>query len=306
MKIYTNSRFYADRFIGMWFDFEGIPYEFADSGLRVNCSDNNQLQLAIFHTHENQIDGIEQIASTDCPVVTTVWKDKYANPNIVFNDFVWNRTKAYYTGFEFSSRSGPWNYAGPEYYRIPEQEYSTKNQIFIAPNNTHSGTRNYRTRLVEHLTNQYKNLGFMSPLLSETKEPFNGCGYQPPYSGYYLESCISIYTETIESGPGTCVTEKTWDPLVKGHFILPFSNPGFIAYLKSQNIRFPEWIDYSYDSIEDDAVRYMVYQAEIDRILSWSIDIWRTRWIDNFDIIKHNQNLLYTRPYHKTGMFSIG
>lgn len=305
MKIYTSSRFYADRSIGMWFDFEGIDYEFANDGLRVNTDTNCQLSLAIFHAHENQITGIEQIASPGCPVVTTVWMDQYSNPNIVFNDFVWNRTKAYYTGFAFSKNTQPWNYAGPEYYRIPEQEYSVKNQIFVAPNNTHSDSRNYRTKLVKHLLNNYADLGYLSPLVSEDQQPFNGQGYRPPHSDYYLNSCISIYGETVESGPGISVTEKTWDPLVRGHFILPFSNTGFIAYLKTQNVWFPDWIDYSYDSIEDDAVRYIVYQTEVDRILSWSMDIWRTRWLDSFDIIRHNQNLLYSRPYHKTGMFSI-
>jgi len=290
----------------MWFDFEGISYEFADNGLRVNCSDNNQLQLAIFHTHENQITGIEAVASQNCPVVTTVWQSEYTNPNVVFNDFVWNRTKAYYTGFQFSKHTRPWNYAGPQGYSVPNQAYARKTRIFIAPNNTHSDTRTYRSRLVRHLMTNYNHLGFMSPLENESGEQFAGRGYDPPHSDYYLNSCISIYGETIESGPGICVTEKTWDPLIKGHFILPFSNAGFIAYLRSQGVEFPPWIDYSYDSIEDDAVRYVVYQTEVDRVLSWSTDIWATRWADSYSIMRHNQNLLYSRPYHKTGMFSTG
>lgn len=305
MKIYTDSRFHADRSIGMWFDFEGIPYEFADDGLRVNTSTDCQLSLAVFHTHENQISGIEQIASPDCPVVTTVWKPEYTNPNILFNDFLWNRTKAYYTKHQFSENTKLWYYAGPENYQIPNQAFAVKKHIFLAPNNTHAGTRTYRSRLVEHLKS-YSNLGFISPLMTESKEPFVGPGYSPPHSDYYLNSCISIYGETIESGEGICVTEKTWDPLIKGHFILPFSNAGFIAYLRAQGVEFPDWIDYSYDSVEDDALRYIVYQAEIDRILRWGVDIWATRWHDSRSIISHNQNLLYSRPFHKTGLFSVG
>lgn len=304
MKIYTNSQFYADRHIGMWMDFEGIPYDFADTGYRINCTDNNQLQLAVFHTHENQIAGIEQIASESCPIVTNVWQPEYTNPNVIFNDFLWNRTKAYYTGYQFSEHTRRWYYANPKSYAVPNQAFGTKTRIFTAPNNTHSGTRTYRSRLVNHLKTNYTRLGFVSPLETEAEEQFTGPGYQPPHSDYYLNSCISIYGETIESGTGICVTEKTWDPLIKGHFILPFSNSGFIAYLHTQGVKFPTWIDYSYDSIEDDAVRYIVYQAEVDRLLGWTTDIWATRWADSYAIMRHNQDLLYTRPYHKTGILS--
>jgi hypothetical protein len=157
--------------------------------------------------------------------------------------------------------------------------------------------------LVDHLSNNYPDLGFITPLVTETQELFSGPGYRPPSSKYYLNSCISIYGETIESGPGISVTEKTWDALIRGHFILPFSNPGFIAYLRTQNVQFPTWIDYSYDSIQNDDVRYLMYQTEVDRLLGWSLDIWRTRWADSFGIIQHNQSLIHTRPYHKTGMF---
>lgn len=304
MKIYTNPQFHADHSIGMWFDFEGIPYEFDSAGVRINTDIDSQLTLAIFHTHENQITGIEQIANSTCPVVTTVWLDNYSNPNVVFNDFLWNRTKAYYTKYQFGPQTRLWYHAGPEYYIVPNQAISVKSKIFIAPNNTHANSRTYRSRIVDYLTNNYADLGFLTPLITETCELFSGPGYRPPHSDYYLNSCISIYGETIESGPGTCVTEKTWDALIRGHFILPFSNTGFISYLRTQGIQFPNWIDYSYDSIQDNDLRYEAYQAEINRLLKWSIDIWRTRYHDNFGIIRHNQDLLYTRPYHKTGIFS--
>lgn len=306
MKIYISPQFHADHSIGMWFDFEDISYEFDPDGIRVNTVTDSQLTLAIFHTHENQITGIEKVATSACPVVTTVWLDNYSNSNVVFNDFLWNRTKAYYTKYEFSPQTRSWYYAGPESYVVPNQAIAIKSKIFIAPNNTHANSRTYRSRLVDYLTNNYADLGFLTPLITETREPFSGPGYRPPHSDYYLNSCISIYGETIETGPGICVTEKTWDALIRGHFILPFSNPGFVAYLRTQNVRFPNWIDYSYDSILDDELRYKTYQTEMDRLLKWSIDIWRTRYHDDFGIIRHNQDLLYTRPYHKTGMFFVG
>ena len=50
----------------------------------------------------------------------------------------------------------------------------------------------------------------------------------------------------------TCPTEKTFTPMCKGHFVLPFGTPGTIAHLKSEyGFEFPHWIDYGYDNLPD-------------------------------------------------------
>ncbi len=62
----------------------------------------------------------------------------------------------------------------------------------------------------------------------------NGWGFSPPSNVYYNSSVLSIYVETlIYKGwhDTMCATEKTFTPLVKGHFIMPFCRPKFCLNL---------------------------------------------------------------------------
>ena len=127
-------------------------------------------------------------------------------------------------------------------------------------------------------------------------------GYNPPHNEYYKNTFISIYGETIEFGSTIAVTEKTYDPLIKGHFVLPFSNSGFIAYLKSKGFRFPEFINYAYDSIVNDDLRFEHYTQEMRRLLELSIDAWQQLWQDNFDIIQHNRDKFVSGPYDQVDL----
>jgi hypothetical protein len=98
------------------------------------------------------------------------------------------------------------------------------------------------------------------------------------------------------------VTEKTLDPLLKGHFVLPFANAGFVKYVKSQGWRLPDFIDYSYDSIDDNNLRFVSYCEELDRLLNLSMDKWRQHWVDNLDILHYNRNQLYERDYDRVDL----
>ena len=309
MKIYTSQQFNADRYVGMWLDFEEVDYtkvqDPAHADVKINAGSASNLSLAIFHNHENQIQGIDQIASANCPVVTNIWYPELDNPHIIFNDLAWNYRRAYYSNYQFSPQTELWYYPGAEYFNVPEHSVTAcRTHIYLSPGNIHNRTRRYRTSLADFL-NKHPAPGFRSPLVTQTGRPYPGQGIYPIHSDYYLNSFISIYGETIEFGLGTVVTEKTWDTLIRGHFILPFSNAGFIAYLTTQGVKFPSWIDYSYDSILDDDLRYYAYQHEIGRVLEWELDVWQTCWANDFDIIQHNQRLVTTRPYHKTGILSL-
>ena len=114
----------------------------------------------------------------------------------------------------------------------------------------------------------------------------------------YRETFFSVYTESIDSGTTLVATEKTLDPLIKGHFILPFSAPGFVKYLSIKGWRLPTFINYSYDFILDDQQRFDAFSKEFERLCSIDMDTWRQLWLDNIDIIEYNRNQLYNRPYH--------
>ena len=185
----------------------------------------------------------------------------------------------------------------------------------------------FRKRLVEVLSNKkYDNLGYLgaslpnkqsSPTLfgnhiiptainvqSLVNSGYSSSvyGYMPVHNAYYNETFLSVYGETFEYGNSYVVTEKTLDPLLKGHFVLPFANAGFVKYLKSQGWCLPDFIDYSYDSIDDNNLRFVSYCEELDRLLNLSMDKWRQHWVDNLDILHYNRNQLYERDYDRVDL----
>ena len=80
-----------------------------------------------------------------------------------------------------------------------------------------------------------------------------GYGFSPPHNDFYDTSVLSIYIETLlylDTMKSKLIAEKTLTPMCKGHFVMPLGFPGTIELLKQEyKFKFPDWIDYSYDSI---------------------------------------------------------
>ena len=127
----------------------------------------------------------------------------------------------------------------------------------------------------------------------------------PPHNAYYDDTFISIFGETIESGTTQFITEKTYDPLVKGHFVLPFSTPHFLHMVRDRGILLPDFIDYSYDAIEDFDQRLSSWLAEVQRLLSMPIDHWRELHKKNFDLLYENQAWMWRRDYDRIDLRAL-
>jgi hypothetical protein len=248
-----------------------------------------------------------------------------SHPSILFFDFLFNRTKAYYLGYEWHPETSKNLYGGAGAYVIPvHPPADNKTKIFVAPSNPWNN-QHYRLKLANIIQEKYLDRGYLGartvdkklklhaqrdvPLAKSVTDLINfhpyhpswpglDGGYRPPHSLYYENTFISIYAETIEYGSSIIVSEKTFDPLIKGHFIFPFSNAGFISHIKNfYGFKFPEFIDYSYDSIADDDQRFASYANELNRLMNLSN--WAELWAANYEIIKHNQQIFFDRPYHK-------
>ena len=109
----------------------------------------------------------------------------------------------------------------------------------------------------------------------------------------------------MESGTTQCVTEKTYDPLIKGHFILPFSTPYFCNILRGRGILLPDFIDYSYDDVEDFDQRLDMWLAEVGRLLSMPIEHWRAMYTKNFDLLYANQTWMWHRDYDRVDLRAL-
>jgi len=247
------------------------------------------------------------------------------NPRVIYNDFLFNRTKAYYSDYPFGPNSTKWYYRSKLNYQIPEHKID-KQKIFVAPNNTHYESRKFRQHLVDFLLLNYSSLGYIGDpsrtpatvLFSQFQRPycsdvdslekeifvstdrFTRGGYCPPHTLYYDNTFVSIYAETIEFGNTFAPTEKTFDPLIRGHFVLPFSNCNFIKFIKQEyDFKFPDFINYEYDNIKDDEKRFAGYLDEVKRLMTLSIDSWNQLRNDNIHLIQQNQNVFCNRPYHR-------
>ena len=115
---------------------------------------------------------------------------------------------------------------------------------------------------------------------------------------YYNSSYISIYVETVTTGTYTkTITEKTWDPLIKGHFILPYGYSGLIKDIESYGFILPKWIDYSYDQELNDDRRWKKYEKSVENILSKSLEQIDELYQKDKKILEHNRSVFFSRPY---------
>ena len=247
----------------------------------------------------------------------------FNHSKIFFNNFLWNRSKAYYTNREWRIPDELWYYHGPKAFELqPISTAEQKTRLFLSPNKIGRSDALFRARLADVvLRYDIMPRGYVSAItwgrdgtleipgnqdnpsattvkqVIESKCKFYNGGYDPVHNAYYNETFFSVYVETFETGTTQFVTEKTLDPLIKGHFILPFSTAGFISYLKHQGWKFPDFIDYSYDSITDDEQRFRAFRSELFRLCSLPMSKWQQLWLDNIDILHYNRNQLYNKPY---------
>jgi hypothetical protein len=318
----------------MFFDLNAQNYRVVsaqepniDISLQQDVKGKLNLRLSIFHNYENQINELKNL---DVLYITNaVDLHQSVRKNIIHNDFLFNRTCAYYFGYPWQPETQLWYHNGAFSFVNNRIEFADhKKKIFVAPNKTYNGSRRYRTQLVDYLK-QFSSLGYLGnydmekslflyphiefPFIDSIEElekqtrpmSYDWWGYCPPHNAYYNNTFISIYGETIEYGRNLAPTEKTYDPLIKGHFILPFSAPNFINYLKQLGFLFPNFIDYSYDSIEDNQQRYQCYQQEVQRVLHLSLNQWKDYWNNNIDLLLHNKRIFHDRGYDRVDLMNL-
>jgi hypothetical protein len=93
------------------------------------------------------------------------------------------------------------------------------------------------------------------------------------------------------------VTEKTFEPLIKGHFVLPFANPGTVDRILDLGFRLPDFIDYSYDEILNVDERFTAFKKVV--VNAMQLD-WNNLYIKNKDIIMHNRQQLFDLDYDRS------
>lgn len=218
------------------------------------------------------------------------------SPNIQVNcrvvrwDFMWNRFIAYYHERYFVE--GLHHYT-PNAYIIPRISLRPfRSKEFISLYRRRDILRDALFDVVSHF-NGYVSNGPLGITLENNPVP----GFKPIDNDFYDDSYFSIYVESNYDRTNLIhLTEKTYDPLIKGHMILPITNPGAIAYLKTKGFELPNEINYSYDNILNQQTRFDAVIKEFKLLL----DCARSVYMENADKIKHNQNVFREKNYDRS------
>lgn len=288
--------------------------------------DQKLLFLHIWHLDNNWPDRqnflfARRILQQEIPNPFAIVHTNFACNMEIQYDFLWNRQKVYFTDYnsmDLSNRIYTYdadikNFELTKIMKLNDP-YENKRKKFLSPNRVYKEFEHtrlkYRKKLIDFVQ-QYEYEGYYS-------DPQNGKvltannpqvdkhlkqgGWFPISNAFYMASYFSLYVETIpgsinEMYPYKSITEKTWDPLIKGHFILPFGYKGLVDHIKSYGFILPDWIDYSYDTIEDDDLRFERFLDSAEKLLDLTVEEWDNLYQKDFHMLIHNRELFWERPY---------
>ena len=211
---------------------------------------------------------------------------------IVQWDFMWNRVKAYYTE------------PVPEYLHL--HHYSMGNYKPVKLDFSYLRSRKFLSMLGREYGYRrpyyefvlpHKDSGYVSNrsrnITLEDNTVFGA--YSPVPNTFYEDTYFSTYVESNCTQRDLIhITEKTFEPLIKGHAILPFTNPGAIKRLQDMGFKMANFINYSFDSVDIAEERFAQVQDEFLKLLDMDLD---TLYKENQLIFEHNQNCINTIPY---------
>lgn len=242
-------------------------------------------------------------------------------------DIMFNRQKLYFTDYqEHLCKYKAWAEIAPSIvYSINpiDKKFSESNKLFLAPirikqhmcgfEQLKKTLKDFLHKLdclayINDLTTGEVFYPNMSQNLSDTeKEWINNImktgnwPWLPVSDHYYNTSYITLGIESDYTSSTTenfYVSEKYYNQLIKGNFPLIYGAPNQVKYLKEiYGFKFPEWIDYSYDSIKNDATRLESYFNSIKQISKISIQYIHELYLKDKHILDHNRNIFFQRPY---------
>lgn len=302
-------------------------------------SDRKILRLIIWHGYNNQVNDLITWLRGDPTsyMILSGWDPNQDHERLAHVDWSFNRTKAYYSGFPFRPDVKLWYNTGAQNYLTHRPSSADKKtRIFLAPNRTSRDPARKHRWLLQTALEPWADRGHLGNYdpshgpyditrylvsnreapecdtlqevlmkLTHDYKPKFWSGYQPVHWSYLDDTFITCYCESIESGQTLMLTEKTYDAVIRAHFILPFSAKGLMSWLTALGYRSPTFIDYSYDQIENDQDRWRAYTRELQRLLNLDMETWRRLWHENLDLLVTNQMWMYNRPYDKVNLRSL-
>lgn len=262
----------------------------------------------IFHAHPAlHLEGIELVAHYQ-KHIPTVLLTACPGPipgidNILHFNFYWNRTKAAYL-----DKQPIWKQSVAENYNQWPIETARRPGAVLSlygANNWVIKSNLYQA--VKHVSGYHSGQDADTSLPSESNiVDLAKLVATPPAKKYFDNTYISAQVESLCLGPTVLYSEKTYDHLIQGRFVLNFGPRHFYRNLVNDGFRLPEGVDFSWDDLEDyrgDYNRLQTeprFQAYLRCLLDLSSDMERLHnlFVTNINVFAHNQEQLRQKPYH--------
>jgi len=261
--------------------------------------------------------------------VTTDYKKPVDSVKSVFYDHYFNRQKAYFTEYDkFDLKRRLWSFnATKAMYELNEITNKRLVKKFLIPNKTYEDgfftdaglvekDITERSRFRKYLKSTilesdcyfsapdnwiYLNSQEMSEVILNDYHYYSaGMGFHPLANNYYETSAVSVYVESCVETLSNIkmISEKSFNPFVKGHFVLPFCYQYYVKDVQElYGFKLPDWIDYSYDNISDDNERFLGFMKSFSKIRFKSLQELQELCNRDIDILKYNRNIFFERNY---------
>ena len=106
----------------------------------------------------------------------------------------------------------------------------------------------------------------------------------------YLNTYISIVTETNFDNRILQVTDKVFKPIVNLQPFIYVTSQYGLQHIRDLGYKTFDFIDESYDEIEDEYIRLMTIKEEIDRLINLGLSEIHDTYYGILDVLKYNRN----------------
>jgi len=260
----------------------------------------------IFHAHpgpdQSCIELVQHYQKLMPTVLLTACKTSISGINNVLHfDFYWNRAKGAYL-----DKRTTWKQLAAENYNQWPIELSRRPGAILSLYGTNNwGIKQHLYHQVKHFSGYHSGKDSDTTLPSETGiTALQTLAATPPARKYFDNTYISAQIESLCKGPNILYSEKTYDHLIQGRFVMNFGPRHFYRTLVNDGWKLPVGIDYSWDNMDEIYNTHDVqieprFHTYIQRLLALSSDMEQLHnlFIANRDVFAHNHEQLRQKPY---------
>jgi len=221
--------------------------------------------------------------------------------NLVHFNFYWNRAKSAYLDKRPSWKQLP----AENYNQWPIETARRPGAVLSLYGKNNWALKQHLYYQIKHLSGYHSGHDVDTSLPSESNiTDLSMLCATPPARKYFDNTYISAQIESLCKGPTVLYSEKTYDHLIQGRFVMNFGPKHFYRTLVMDGWKLPVGVDYSWDDMGDTRNTWEVqtehrFHAYIKCLVELASDLERLHnlFIANIEVFAHNHEQLRQKPY---------